>query len=302
MKRLRPLVAGVIAALALTGCATGNPLGDETTASSGGGEIIVGSASFTESELLAEIYAGALRAAGEDATTKTRIGSREVYLQALEDGSISVVPEYSGNLLQYLEPDDPARTAADIETALDEAVGSDLTVLDPAEASNQDVYVVTKEFADEHDLVSLRDLASGASDWVLGGPTELETRPYGPEGLASMYNVSFKSFKPYNSQAVKIKDLDDGKVQVASFFTTDSVLASDDYVPLADPEMMILPQNVIPLTDNSVADNQAAADAINDVQSKLTTEDLMVLNGRVDNDHESPADVAQSWLEDQGIA
>ncbi len=302
MRRTFALISAVLVALVLAGCASGNPLGDETTASAGdGGQIIVGSASFTESEVLAEIYAGALRAKGIDATTKTRIGAREVYLQALKDGSISMVPEYTGNLLQYLDPENPARSASDIEAALPEAVGPDLKVLDAAEASNQDVYVVTKSFADEHDLVSLGDLASGAPGWVLGGPTELEARPYGPDGLKSVYGVSFKSFQVYNSQAVKIKDLQDGKVQVASFFTTDSVLASSDYVQLTDPEEMIIPQNVIPLTAKSVADNEAAVEAINAVQAKLTTKALMTLNGQVDDEHKTPADAAAQWLKDQGL-
>jgi osmoprotectant transport system substrate-binding protein len=264
--------------------------------------VIVGSANFTESEIIAELYAGALRAKGIEVSTRPRIGSREVYLQALRDGSISLIGEYSGNLLQYLAPDDPARSQQEIDEALKQAVAPDLAILKASDAANQDVYVVTKKSADEHRLVSLRDLATFAPSSVLGGPSELEQRPYGPAGLEAIYGVKFKEFRPYNSQAVKIKDLTDGKIQVATFFTTDAALADDQFVQLADPEMMILPQNIVPLTTPAIADNEQAAAAINAVQSALTTEELLELNRRVDTDHESPADVAADWLKAKGLA
>lgn len=303
MKRVFASVSAMILALTLGGCAAnGNPLGDATSAQTAGSQIIVGSANFTESELIAELYAGALRAKGVDATTKTRIGSREVYLQALKDGSINLVPEYTGNLLQFIDPTNPARTAEDIKKALPEAVGSGLAVLEPSAAANQDVYVVTKKMSDAEGIHSLRDLSKISSTSILGGPSELENRPYGPQGLADVYNVKFKEFKAYNSQAVKVKDLTDNVIQVATFFTTDGALAGDEFVQLADPEMMVLPQNVIPLATSSVAQNKTAADAINAVQAALTTEQLLALNRQVDSDHLAPADVAASWLSSHGLA
>lgn len=304
MRRTIALIAALLLSLTATGCAANNnPLGDSSaTTAADGSQIVVGSANFTESELLAELYAGAMRAKGVDAITKTRIGSREVYLQALKDGSISVIPEYTGNLLQYLDSGSAARTAQEIEDALPEAVGPDMAVWKPSAAANQDVYVVTKSLSESQGIVSLRDLADIASTSVLGGPSELAGRPYGPDGLAEVYGAKFKEFKPYNSQAVKIKDLQDGKIQVASFFTTDAALAGDEFVALADPEMMILPQNVIPLVASSIANNQTASDAVNAVQEALTTEELLELNRRVDSEHSSAAVVAQEWLSSKGLA
>jgi osmoprotectant transport system substrate-binding protein len=303
MKRLVSLVTALLTACALSGCATSNPLGESSSSPSGGSaQIVVGSANFTESEILAEVYAAALRGKGIDATTKTRIGSREVYLQALKDGSIDLVPEYTGNLLQYVDPNNPARTADEIEKALPTALGSDMAILKPSAATDQDVYVVTKKRAEADNLVSLRDLSGATADWTLGGPSELESRPYGPQGLKAVYNVTFKQFKAYNSQAVKIKDLQDDKIQVATFFTTDAALASDEFVQLADPEMMILPQNLVPLTTPELAKNETAVAAINAVQAALTTSELLALNRSVDSDHRSAADVAKDWLTSKGLA
>ncbi len=303
MKRKFTLVLAAVIAMVFAGCGVNqNPLGSAQPSSTPAGAIIVGSANFTESEIMAEIYAAALNAKGVTASTKTRIGSREVYLQALRDGSISVIPEYTGNLLQFVDPQNPARSPEDIEKALPDAVGPNLRVLDSSAAANQDVYVMLKSTADQSGVTTLRDLGAKASQWVLGGPSELAERPYGPKGLESVYNVKFKEFRSYNSQAVKIKDLSDGKIQVASFFTTDVALTDPKFVQLADPELMILPQNLIPLVRAGVAENSTAKDAINSVQQKLTTQELTELNRKADTEQKNPKDIAAEWVKAKGLA
>ena len=102
-------VAIVIAALVLAACGSSNPLG--------GGEISgdlksikVGSADFTESKIIAEIYAQALEANGFTVTRQFGIGSRETYIPAVQDHSIDLIPEYTGNLLQYFDKETTATT------------------------------------------------------------------------------------------------------------------------------------------------------------------------------------------------
>lgn len=299
----RSVLLGSLALLA--GCGVANdPLAGSSSqpatqakASSTHAEVIVGSAAFTESEVLAEIYAAALVKAGIPAKTATRIGSREVYLQALKDGSIAVVPEYTGNLLQYVAQDNPATTPDEIVKALPDAVGPDLAVLDASQAADQDCYVVTKALSDEKGIKSLTDLKKISATSTLGGPSELQDRPYGPPGLEQIYGATFKAFKAYDALAVKVKDLSDDKIQVASFFSTDAALIDNPYVVLTDPEQMILPQQVIPLVRADLAKDEAVATALNAVQGKLTTEALAGLNRQVDVDHQSAATVAKTWVD-----
>ncbi|MGO1971924.1 MAG: ABC transporter substrate-binding protein [Propionibacteriaceae bacterium] len=298
----------VSTALALAACgANSDPLAGGSAGPSGeesapAGEIIVGSANFTENEVLAELYSQALQAQGIESSTQLSIGSREVYLKALADESISVVPEYTGNLLLYYDDANPAQTAEEVEAALPEVLDDGLSVLPSSEAINQDVYVVTREYSEANDVTSLADLEKVAADAVLGGPAELEDRAYGPPGLKEIYGAEFKSFEPYDAPAVKVKDLNDDKIQVATFFTTDSAILDNDYVMLEDPERMILPQNVIPLVRSEVADNPDAVAALESVQQALTTEELTTLNKRVDGEHLNPDEVAGSWLADNGLA
>lgn len=297
------LVATVVA---VAGCgADGDPLsGDSAAPSAGGGggaEVVVGSANFTENQVLAELYAQAMSAKGVKASTHLDIGSRELYLRALKDGSISVVPEYTGNLLQYLDKKTTASTDKEVDEQLPKAAEkSGFAVLDTTPAVDQDVYVVSKELADKYQLKTLADLAK-VPDLKVGGPTELKDRPYGPDGLKGMYKVDVSKFVPYDAPAIKVKDLKDGKIQAADFFTTDAAIADNGFIKLEDPQTMILPQNVIPLVSPDIKKNDAAVDAMNAVGKQLTTEDLAALNKKVDVDHADPGEVAKEWLSGKGL-
>ncbi|WP_114561581.1 ABC transporter substrate-binding protein [Desertihabitans aurantiacus] len=311
MTRKRWILTATAAATALVLSACGgssNPLegggaSESAAPAPEAGEVVVGSANFTESQVLAELYAQAMQAQGVQATTRPNIGSREVYLTALQDGSISVIPEYTGNLLLYFDAESPASTPEEIETALDEVLAGEQLVLGtPSEATDQDVYVVTAEYSQQNQVTSLEDLADLAPDAVLGGPAELAERSYGPPGLAELYGVEFGEFRPYDAPAVKIRDLNDGKIQVATFFTTESAIGDNGYVQLEDPQGMILPQNIVPLMAPQVAQNTAAVDAMDAVSEALTTEELTALNKAVDVDRRNPGEVAGEWLAGEGLA
>jgi len=306
-------VAGAtLASLLLAACGGGggaaDPLSQSSASASGSGSasaagpIVVGSADFTESKVVAELYSQALAAKGITSSTKPGIGSREVYLKALKDGSVSVVPEYTGNLLLFFDKDATATTAAEVEESLPKALPADFTLGKRSEAVDQDVYVVTKEYSEKNGVTSLADLKKVAGDAVLGGPSTLATRPYGVPGLEKVYGAKFKAFKPYDSPAVRSRDLNDDKIQVAEFFSTEAVIPDNGYVALEDPEAIILPQNVVPLMRAEVADNPAAVAAIDAVQGALTTEELTALNKLVDVDKEDPDDVAGKWLTSKGLA
>ncbi|HEY9294060.1 MAG TPA: ABC transporter substrate-binding protein, partial [Microlunatus sp.] len=173
-------------------------------------------------------------------------------------------------------------------------------VLDTTKAVDQDCYVVTKATADKYQLKTLADLAK-VPDVTVGGPTELQDRPYGPPGLKGIYNVKVAKFQAYDSPAIKVKDLKDGKILTADFFTTDAAIADNGFVKLEDPQSMILPQNVVPLVSSEVSKNTKAADAMNAVGAQLTTEDLTALIKKVDVEHQTAADVAKEWLSSKGL-
>ena len=301
--RRRLLTAGVGALAAVTllaGCAGGSdPLANDD--SDGGSTpasdtIVVGSQDYYSNEIIAEIYAQALEGAGFEVQREFSTGQREAYLPEIESGALTLFPEYTGNLLQYFDEDTTARTPDDVYAALSEALPENLTVLDQAEASDQDSYTVTAEFAEANGLATIADLANVTEPLTLGGPAELEQRPYGPAGLLETYGIDV-AFQPTGETTVD--DLVAGTINLANVFTADPKIQTDGLVVLEDPEGLFLASNVVPVVNADVADE--IADVINAVQAKLTAEALVALNVQSTVDQLQPDEIATAWLEENGL-
>ena len=94
--------------LALSGCASGDPLDPGTESEAPGDTIVVGSQAYYSNEIIAEIYAQALENAGFEVERKFQIGQRDAYIPALESGEVDLFPEYTGNLLQFYDSETTA--------------------------------------------------------------------------------------------------------------------------------------------------------------------------------------------------
>lgn len=301
------LAAGVGVALALSACSSGNPLSSPSTSAAGGatsgGSLVVGSADFPESQIIAEIYAGALNAAGVTATTKPNIGSREIYFKAVQDGSVDVVPDYSGNLLSHVDAQAAEVTPEDVFKALPGKLPQGLAVLDPSKAEDKDAMVVTKATAEKYQLKSIEDLAKVCKDLTMAAPATFETRSYGFPGLKKNYNCELKALKPFSDGGgnLTLQALLSDEVQVADIFTTTPSIADNDLVVLEDPKNNFKAQQVLPLY-NTAKVTDKAKEALNNVSKTLTTDDLINLNRAVSGSQKQNAkDAAAAWLKDKGI-
>ena len=292
------LGAAAVAALALSGCASSDPLtgGGESTAAPASDTIVIGSQAYYSNEIIAEIYAQALEGAGFTVERKFSIGQRDAIIPSLQDGTIQLTPEYTGNLLQFFDKETTATTSDDVYAALKDALPDGLAVLDQSPATDQDSYNVTAAFAAEHNLTSIGDLA-GITPLVLGGAPELETRPYGPAGLKEKYGVDVT----FSATAdTTVDELVAGNIQLANVYSADPSIKTNDLVTLEDPEGLFLASNVVPLVSSSISDE--VADVINKVSAKLTPEGLVALNVQSTVDQKSTADIAAAWLSENGLA
>lgn len=302
MRSARPTLLAVtlIGALTLSACGGGgDPLEndtDESTAAGGGGDaLMIGSANFPENVLLAEIYAAALSDAGVTVEKNLNIGNREAYMAGLEDGSIDLIPEYTGNLNLYVNEAAEATESDAVYAELQESLPENLTVLDMAEAEDKDSVAVTQETAEEFDLVEIGDLAPYAPNMVLGGPSEWRDRYTGVPGLKEVYGLEFSSFRPMDAgSTLTVQALVNGQVDAANIFTTDPAIAENDFVVLEDPEALFAAQNVVPLmaTDKVTPEIEKT---LNEVSGALTTEVLTEMMVKVQDT--DPADVAREFVD-----
>lgn len=302
---VRLLAAGAALLLALGGCASDDPTG-AGPAEGDGGTIRVGSANFPESEIIAETYAQALEAEGVTVQRQMQIGARDIYIAALQDGSIDLVPEYTGNLLQYLDPETTAVTPEEVNAALAEASPEGFSTLTPAPAEDKDSYNVTREFSEANGITSLADLAGYDGPLRIGGNPELAERPYGPKGLTEVYGVPAErlTFVAISDAGgpLTVKALNDGEVDLADIYSTTPAIVENGFVTLEDPENMIMAQNVVPMISDTVATDQVR-ETLDAVSAALTTEDLLAMNARNQGDEKaSPATIAADWLAENDLA
>ena len=325
MKRTRAGLLGavVVATLGLAACgssgsssAGGSSNTTATTASgakctasaspttpkyAGTGSVTIGSAAFPENVLLANIYGDAMAAKGVTVTKKLSIGERPVYIKALNDGSIDVVPEYSGSILQYFCPDATLSSSAQVFSALQGSTPDGLSVLKYAAAEDRDSVVVTKATATKYNLTTIADLAAVAGQMTLGAPAQFKTRADGVPGLAKIYGVTFKGFKVLDPGGpVTIQNLKNGTVQAVDMFSTDPAIAANNFVALQDPKDEFAAQNVLPLVTNAKV-SQTAVDAMNAVSGKLDQDTLNGLVAKVQTDKKDPEAVAKEWLASVGL-
>ena len=303
MKHTMMTMATIAAsALALAACGSAESVGgNASTGSSENGSttLVVGSQDYYSNEIIAEAYAQALEGAGFTVDRQLRIGQREVYMPEIEAGAIDVFPEYTGNLLQYLDADATARSTDEVYAALQTALPSGLRALEQAPATDQDSYVVTADFAAAHSLASIGDLA-GAGTLTLGGNSELQTRPYGPTGLSQTYGVTV-GFTPIEDSGgpLTVKALKDGDIQLANIYSSDPALADGTLKVLDDPKGLFLASHVVPLASSRVNDDATAV--INRVSAALDAQDLVEMNRASTVEQKSASQIAHEWLISEGL-
>jgi osmoprotectant transport system substrate-binding protein len=298
-------VALVAAAALLGGCSSGGTSDDPLKGGGAeSGTVVVGSNNFAESILLADIYGEALKAKGIKVTYKPNIGSRETTYGLMKNGTITLLPEYNGSLLAYLDAKAKPKTVEETTTAINGKLDPKLELLKPSAAQNKDSVTLNAQTAKKYKLTSdssIGELKDVAKDLVFGGSPEFQTRHQGLVGLKSVYGLEFKSFKSLDAGGPLTQTaLKKNTVQAADLFTTDPTIARDEFVVLKDPENLFGFQNVQPLVRKGELSKEGV-EALDAVSAKLDTKTLLDLDAQVQLEKKDPLDVAKAWLKSAGL-
>ncbi|PZA20200.1 glycine/betaine ABC transporter substrate-binding protein [Modestobacter versicolor] len=201
--------------------------------SGGSGPVAVGGANFTESQVLANVYAEVLNAAGYTATVQS-VGNREAYLPALQRNEIQAFPEYVGTLTEFLDGDDAKAVASsDLDATVQALTGlaqaNQLVVGEPAEAADQNAFAITEALSEQlGGITTLSELAEACSDGslVLGAVSECPTRPFCQPGLEETYGLEFASVEDLDLGGPTNQALEQGVVSIGLVLSTDPALAN----------------------------------------------------------------------------
>jgi osmoprotectant transport system substrate-binding protein len=297
-----PAAVCFAAACLVASCSNSDPLAHQVRSMK---SIVIGSADFPESQIVAEIYAQTLQANGFDVGRRMGIGSRETYIPALKDHSIDLVPEYVGNLLRYFAPDSTVTMLGPVQLELHQKLPGDLSILTPSPASDTDTVSVTSGTAAAWNLKTIADLAAHSPEVKFGAPSAFENRSSGLPGLRQKYalNISPGNFVAINDGggAVTVRALVEGKVNAANIFTTSPAIPQNHLVELEDPAHNFVAGNIVPLV-NSQKKSDRLKNVLDAVSAKLTTDGLAGLNASVTgNSGIDPDQAARKWVWDNGF-
>ncbi|MEL5956255.1 ABC transporter substrate-binding protein [Streptomyces sp. CLV115] len=311
--RRRTAVPILLVLLPAAGCATGPSLenqGEVTAPPGDSRHLTIGSAGFTESDLLAQMYALLLNRAGYS-TKVISVTNREIYEPALESGQIDVVPEYAATFADWLNakkngadatPVGSPDLAATMKALRALAAPRGLTVLDPGRAVDQNAFAVTARYAAEHHLKTLGDLGGSGLPVRLAAGDECVRRPYCAPGLKKTYGIRITAVDPKGVGTTQAKQaVQNGRDQMVLTTTTDATLDSFGLVLLADDRHLQNADHLVPVVNRSRAGGEGVREALGRLNTVLTTANLARLNEQVDSWRRLPEDVARNYLESEHL-
>jgi osmoprotectant transport system substrate-binding protein len=312
----RGLIALLVALALLVAACGGGDTGDSAESGGGGSishnadnaktRLTIGSKNFTEQQVLGQIYAQGLQAAGYTVDTKLNLGDENIAHDALKRGQIDAYPEYTGTALLSFFGKKSSELPKDPEQAYDQAkqafAAEGLVALPPTPFTSSNEVAVTSETADRLGLSTISDLSGQAKKLTLAGSPECRHRQDCLLGLEQVYGLHFKRFIeveiPHRHDV-----LTSGRADVSIVFTTDPQIKRNNEVLLEDDKGMLPPYNSTLVVRKQAAD-AAGADlqsTVEQINTGLTDETMQELNARVDLDHQDPAAVAKGYLRHAGL-
>jgi osmoprotectant transport system substrate-binding protein len=320
--RVRVLLAALAALALAVGVAACGSSSDSTSSTSGEGgatgaiksnpengkvSLTIGSKNFPEEEILGEIYAQALEAAGYKVKSDLNLGSETVAHQAVKNGTVSGYPEYTATALESffsLEPEEVPSDANEAwEKANEEFEKEGLVAFEPTPFASANAVGTLKSTAEKYGLENISDLEGVSEKLSLYGSPECRQRIDCLAGLEKLYGLKFKSFHPVDI-GLRYTVLEKGQADLSILFTTDPQLSAekDKFVILEDDKHVFPPGNVIFISKKSTVE-KAGPDyeaTILQVQEGLTLKVMQELNARVELEKATPKAAAKAYLESAG--
>jgi osmoprotectant transport system substrate-binding protein len=264
----------------------------------------VGSKNFTESFVIAEIYAQALEAHGFHVDRRFDLGSVQIATGALQHGDIDLYPEYTGtaliDVLHMAPMSDPRKVYATVKREFERRFG--LTWLAPAPMNDSQALATTQVIASRYHLQTLSQASVLAPQLRLATIHEFLSRADALPGLQRVYGgFKFKEVRVYEI-GLKYEALLNGQADIATAFTTDGAIGANNLVVLKDDRHLWPPYNVAPVVRQDVLTRYPrTAPILNATSAFITDAVAQQMNYAVEHDKADPADVAARFLREHHI-
>lgn len=235
---------------------------------------------------------------------KENLGKTSFLYQALKKGSIDLYPEFTGTITSTLLKQAPP-ASTDPKVVFNQAKKGiyqqdHLIYLEPMAYQNTYALAVPKAYAEKYHLQKISDLQKVANQAVAGFTLEFNQRKDGNLGLKEKYQLSLqvKTMEP----ALRYQALNQGSIQIADVYSTDSGIKRYDLVVLKDDRQLFPPYQGAPLIREAMLKKYPELKAIlNQLAGKITEEEMQQMNYQVDVLKKSPTTVAKAFLVQQKL-
>lgn len=287
-------------------------------------KVTVGNKNFTEQYIIGQLMKQLLEEHGFEVNLRADLSSM-VLRNGLEDGSIDIAAEYTGTawMTHLGYPYDPAIGHEALYAAVKAIDKTDnkLIWLDPIWNHNTYALAVWPEFAEEHDVKTMSDLAElyRENDGKVSTFIDFEysQRPDGLPALEDYYNFEIAdSHLKTGAPGASVNALENEQTDIGMVFATDSSIAEHDWVVLQDNKRFYPPYDLTPIVQSKVLEEYPEIEELlnelvatfpgggEDWTAESMTESQKAwsaLNGMVDIDKMDADEAAQEYLEEHDL-
>nr|WP_325096686.1 glycine betaine ABC transporter substrate-binding protein [Mycolicibacterium vinylchloridicum] len=270
----RRLVLGLLA-LVVVACGSPSP----------GPSLAVGSTADPEMKLLANLYAAALRSYGSAAHVEVV----DHPLVELDSGTVSVVPGFTGSLLQTFAPGTAVRSDSQVYRAMVGVLPEGVAAGDyTTSAEDKPALVVTDATATAWGSRDLTALVSHCAGLRVGAVAHARGLP------TTVGSCMLPPVREFPDQKTMFEALRAGDI-TAGWTGTADIGIPGELVVLADRKPpLVMAENIVPLYRRNELDQQQAR-AINELAGVLDTGSLVDMRQHVAEGRD-PRSVAEEWL------
>jgi len=316
IRRAWGLGMAVTAMMVATACSNDSTSGSSSDSTSGGGgdkgTVVISGQNFGEMQIMASMYQQVLQNAGYTVPTPKLVTTRDTYVPELTNGKVDVVPDYLAGMADFLNTSANGANAPVISSHSPQATlkklkplaaDANITMLEPAKATDQNAFAVTTKYAKQKNLTTLSDLAALKQPIVLAAPPDCKGRSDCEGGLTKVYGLDITKIIPLDYDSAAAKDsVIKGESQLGEVATTDAALSQEGLTALEDDKGIQPAQNLIPATNTAfIKAHPDIATVLNKLSATLTTADLAQMDMQVAVNRQQPADVAESYLQSKGL-
>ncbi|WP_317933672.1 glycine betaine ABC transporter substrate-binding protein [Sporosarcina aquimarina] len=290
-KKIRLLVLTLLVTSLLSGCIFNEK-----------DSLRLGSRNNTESIILSHVMGQLIESKTDiDVIYKENLGGSSVVWNAMTNGHIDVIPDYTGTIVVTYYHEEPGNVEETLEMTRRLVEEDGIVALNTFGFNNTYTLALDESKAEELNLVTFSDFAEYSNDFTLGAVFEFIDRPDGLPGFEKEYDIGFKDVKGMD-HGMMYRSINAGEVDVINSYTTDGQLAIYDLRVLEDDQSFFPPYHALPLVRKEVLEQYPELeDVLYQLDGMINEESMQIMNGKVDNDGMVVEIVAKEFLEESGL-